>query len=69
MHLYGLGKLNSLEWNCRLPVCAENKHKSEVNDDASFEQHIKHNTFDFPSALVLIREICTIFNRKIDDLI
>ena len=46
-------KLNSLERNCRMLVCAENKHKSEVNDDdPSFEQHIKHNQFDLHTALL-----------------
>ena len=38
MHLYGLGKLNSLSHEIADCPCAENKHKSKVNDDVSFEQ-------------------------------
>ena len=42
MHLYGLGKLNSLSHEIADCQCsAENKHKSEVNDDVSFEQNTK----------------------------
>ena len=44
MHLYRLGKLNSLPHEIADCQCsAENKHKSEVNDDlVSFEQNTKY---------------------------